>query len=573
MRKLLKTLAFLFFGFASAAQPFEPIDYNYYELPVKIPIFLSGNFAELRPNHFHGGIDIKTQGKIGIPIYASADGYVSRINISASGYGNALYINHPNGTTTVYGHLDRFSKPIEEFIRNIQYQKEQFAIDQTVEAGQLPVTKGEEIAKGGNSGSSAGPHLHYEIRKTKEEIQMNPLLFNIPVKDKIKPAIQTLMVYPVSPDATVNGKQTAQRFNLVLVGNSYQLKTNQTIPVSGKIGFGLQSIDLLDGSANKCGIYSMKLSIDEVPVYAFRMDQLAINETKYINSLTDYSLAVRTGTRLYRSWIEPGNQLQIYDSELRNGILDASDGQIHLVKFDISDVQGNSSSLTFSVQTSEAKGVVQQPKGELFKYNRDNRIKTDELVFSIPEGALYSDVDFEFVKKPALPKFYSPTFQLHNSQVALHFACNLRIKASHLPEKLREKAMLAQIDPVSGKISSATGKYEHGWIEGNIRTLGNYSLTVDTVPPKIVSLIFDEKKALKDANSLKLKINDNLSGIEKYRGTIDGEWVLFEFDLKNNLLTYTFDKTRFKFNKSHTLILEVTDNKGNSSTYKTNFTK
>ena len=207
------------------------------------------------------------------------------------------------------------------------------------------------------------------------------------------------------------------------------------------------------------------------------------------------------------------------------------------------------------------------------KYNHNNRIKNDELEFSIPEGALYNDVDFLFVRKPALAKFYSPVFQLHNPYVALHFSCPLRIKATNLPARLQGKAMLAQVDPATGKIFSATGKYVDGWVEGNIRVLGNYTLAVDTVKPKITPLSMVNKKTGKVADKIQFKISDNLSGIGTYRGTIDGHWVLFEYDLKNNLLSYVFDKKRFQFNKKHTINLEVTDYKGNTSTYKTNFLK
>lgn len=571
MKLLLNILFLVTVSTSVFAENPDSIDHHYYSSPVKIPIFLAGNFAELRPNHFHGGIDIKTQGRTKIPIYAAADGYVARINISPLGYGNALYINHPNGTTTVYGHLDSFAPQIEEYIRNIQYEKEQFAVDQNIEEGVLPVAKGEQIALSGNSGSSAGPHLHFEIRRTKEEIQLNPLMFNMPVKDKTKPTIQALMVYPVSENGLVSGKKTAQRFDVILAGTSYKLKVNQVIPVSGKIGFGLQSIDLLDGSANKCGIYSLKLSVDNTVIYSFKMDEVALNESKYVNSHMDYSIAMRTGTRLYRTWLEPGNHLNIYKHVENSGILDAEDGKKHLVNFEIADANGNLSNFSFSVQSKANVVQPKEPSGKIFKYNHDNRIKNDALVFSVPEGALYSDIEFQYQEKTALPKFYSPTYQLHNSLVPLHFACELRIKADRLPENLQDKVMLAQIDPVSGKILSATGKYEHGWVEGNIRTLGNYTLAVDTVAPKIVPLIFNEKKELKDPNSLKIKVADNLSGIETYRGTIDGAWVLFEFDQKNNLLSYTFDKSRFHFNSNHTLVLEVTDNKGNTSTYKTNF--
>jgi len=573
MRHLLTTIFLVAFGLSVFSQSMETIDPNYFEPPVKILFFLAGNFGELRPNHFHAGIDIKTQGKTGIPVFAAADGFVSRISISPVGYGNALYIDHPNGTTTIYGHLESFSRPIAEYIQKIQYEKEQFAVDQIVPGGLLPVKKGEQVAKSGNAGSSAGPHLHFEIRRTKEQILLNPLLFHMPVKDKTRPTIQAIMVYPVSDDASVAGKQTPQRFETVLSGNSYQLKTKQTIQVFGKIGFGIQTVDLLDGNPNKCGVYSVKLTVDNELIYSFTMNDFALDESKYVNSHMDYALAMRSGQRLYRTWIEPGNKLNIYDTVEKRGIFKATDEKIHQVNYEVSDAYGNSTSLSFKVQSKDLKFAPIEAKGELFKYNRKNTIDNDELEFSIPEGALYSDVDFQYKKKPALSKFYSPVYQLHNSSVPLHFACPLRIKANNIPEHLQGKVMLAQIDPVSGKIISATGKYTDGWVEGNIRVLGNYALAMDITAPKIVALSFGDKKTLKDANLLRFKVTDDLSGIETIRGTIDGQWVLFEYDQKNNLISYTFDRTRLQFNKNHALNLEVTDYKGNVSSYKANFYK
>ncbi len=575
MKHLLYSILILVYVLSAASQPLVPIDPHYYEVPVKIPVFLAGNFGELRPNHFHAGIDIKTQGKTGLPVFAAADGFISRIAISPVGYGNALYIDHPNGTTTVYGHLEKFFPPVAEYIRRIQYEKEQFAIDQIVPTGTFQVRKGEQIAWSGNAGSSGGPHLHFEIRRTKEEIILNPLLFNMPVKDKLRPLIQCIMVYPVSEDASVNGKQTPQRFDVMKIktGNGYQLKINQAIPVYGKVGFGIQSVDLLDGNPNKCGIYSIKLSVDNQLIYSFKMDHFAIDESKYVNSHMDYALAINSGRRLYRTWLEPGNKLDIYDKVEKRGIFNATDGKIHQVSYEVSDVYGNTSVLSFKIQSREIKLPALKRKGEFFKYNRKNKIDNEDLEFTIPEGALYDDVNFQYIKKPALPKFYSPVYQLHNSTVPLHFACPLRIKAENLPAKLRDKVMLAQVDPVSEKIYSATGKYVDGWVEGNIRVLGNYALAVDTVAPKIVSLNVVNKKTTKENNALKYKITDNLSGIESYRGTIDGKWVLFEYDLKNNLISYTYDKARFQFGKNHVLNLQVTDYKGNTSTYKTNFYK
>jgi hypothetical protein len=573
MRYLFNTIIFTLFLFTGYTQTNEEIDHNYFAIPVKIPIFLSGNFAELRPNHFHAGIDIKTQGKTGVPIYAAADGYVARITISPSGYGKVMYVNHPNGTTTVYGHLDRFASKIEEYVRMNQYEKQSFSIDLNIPEETLPVKKSEQIAFGGNSGSSAGPHLHYEIRRTKDKILLNPLLFDIPVKDKTKPSIQALMIYPISDDATVSGKQSPQRFETILSGNSYQLKTNQTIQVFGRIGFGIQAIDLLDGSSNKCGIFSLKLSVDDELIYSFTMDEFPHEGSKYINSTIDYERSIRTGQRVYRNWIQPGNKLNIFDIVEKHGIYKATDEGIHQVHYEIADVHGNKTSFSFKIQIKEIKTIEKEPKGEKFKYNRNNHIKEDDIEFDVPEGALYDDVDFLYIRKPKTGKLYSPVFQLHDAYTPLHFACNLRIKADQLPVELQSKAMLAQVDPATGKVFSATGKFIDGWVEGNIKVLGNYAIAIDNTAPKITSLSITPEKSLKGANSLKFKITDNLSGVESINGMIDGKWVLFEYDLKNNLISYAFDKERFKFNKNHSIVLEVTDYKGNKSTYKSNFHK
>lgn len=573
MKQFLVTLSAILFSCSIFSQTREKIDPFYYTCPVKIPVFLAGNFAELRPNHFHGGIDIKTQGKTGLEVDAAADGYVSRITISPTGYGRALYIDHPNGTTTVYGHLESFAPQIDEYIRNIQYEKETFAIDQTVQPGLLPVKKGEQVAKSGNAGSSAGPHLHFEIRRTKDEIMLNPLMFNMPVKDKIKPLIQALMVYPLSEDASVNGKQSAQRFEILKTPNSYQLKVNKPILAFGEIGFGVQSFDKLDGSPNQCGIFSLRLLIDNQVIYSFRLDEVPIKDTKYVNSQMDYALAMKTGQRLYRTWLEPGNKLNIYNSVEKHGIFQVNDGKLHEVKYEIADVYGNLSYLSFKIQSKELKVPEIPKKGKLFKYNHNNEIKDDGVRFYVPEGALYTDVDFQYSQRPATSKFYSPVYQLHNALTPLHIPCSLKIKAKNLPENLRNKVMLAQVDPTSGRVYSATGKYDDGWVEGNIRVLGYYALVADVNAPKITPLNGNDKRAAADPNTIKFKITDDLSGIDTFKVTIDGKWVLFEYDLKNNLITYTFDKKRFSFGKEHQLVLEVSDFKGNKSTYKSNFRK
>jgi len=323
-------LCIMFYQYGSAQNP-DQIDHNYYAPPLKIPFLLAGNFAELRPNHFHAGIDIKTQGRTGLPVFAAAEGFISRITISPSGYGKVLYVNHPNGTTTVYGHLERFAGKIEAYAKKNQYEKQSFQIDIEIPEGKLPVAKSEQIAFSGNSGSSAGAHLHFEIRRTDEKILLNPLLFNMPVKDKLKPTVQALIIYPISDDASVSGIQAPKRFETILSGNTYQVKANPTISVYGKIGFGVQAVDLLDGSTNKCGIYSLKLKVDNETIYSFTMDDIPHEDSRYLNSLIDYERSVRTGQRLYKTWIQPGNKRNIYDVVEKHGIYKATDEKTHQV--------------------------------------------------------------------------------------------------------------------------------------------------------------------------------------------------------------------------------------------------
>lgn len=546
---------------------------GFFSPPVKIPMFLAGDFGELRPNHFHAGIDIKTQGKAGLPVYAAADGYLARISISPTGYGNALYINHPNGTTTVYGHLQNFIKPVQDYARNIQYEKESFAIDQVVPEEMFPVKKGEMIALSGNSGGSAGPHLHFEIRDTKDEKVLNPLKFNFPVKDNLRPIIQSLVIYPVSANASVEGNHNSRRLLTLKAGTNYQLKENKIIPVYGEIGFGLQAVDLLNGSANKCAIYGMKLKVDNRLIYAFSMDNFPQNETKYVNAHMDYDWAVRKGIRLYRAWVLPGDRLQIYNSVVNRGVFDATDGKIHDITLEVTDTYGNETSLSFKIKSIPHEITEAQAKGELFRYDHTNRIREDGIEFTIPEGALYDDVDFVYRETPAMRSFFSPVYQLGQNTVPLHFSCPLRIRAKKLPARLQSKVMLAQINPATGAIYSATGKYDDGWVEGNIRVLGHYTLAVDTVPPKITPVTDYGKDKKPIYNFLKFRITDNLSGIESFRGTIDGKWVLFEYDLKNNLISYAFDNTRLLMGKKHELNLEVSDFKGNTSAYHATFVK
>ena len=546
-------------------------DREYFRSPVDIPILLSGNFGELRSNHFHSGIDIKTNGKTGLPVYAAAQGEISRINISPFGFGLALYVDHPNGRTTVYGHLLNIREDLQAYAKSIQYERESFAVDLNIPKGKFVVEKGEQIALSGNSGGSGGPHLHFEIRDTKSQHPLNPLLYKLPIADKMNPKILSVMVYPLSDDAQVNGKPKESLIETIFYDGTYHLKGDPIIPVYGDIGFGLQTIDYLDGNWSKCGIYEIKLAVDGINIYSFLMNELDFDETRYLNSHIDYGYYRQHNRRLHKSWVEPGNKLSNYPELKNRGIVNLSDGKLHQVNYEIKDVYGNKSTLAFRVQSKKIAIQKQVNTGKLIRFDQNSDFESSNLKAQFKAGTFYSSFHLDYKEKPANNLYFASVFQLHNDQTPVHQAYQLKIKADGVPENLREKALIAVIDEKSSKKWSMGGKYENGWVTAQVRQLGTFTISVDTVAPSIQALSIHTHSSLTEQNRIRFNIKDDFSGISEYRGEIDDQWVLFEYDAKKSLITYQFDKERFQFKNNHTLKLTVIDNKGNKSEYKASF--
>ncbi|HKJ43777.1 MAG TPA: M23 family metallopeptidase [Sunxiuqinia sp.] len=546
-------------------------DQQYFQPPVKIPIVLSGNFGELRPNHFHSGIDIRTNGKIGLPIYAAADGYISRIKVSPWGFGHAIYINHPNGTTTVYGHLSLFRKDIAEYVKDRQYKGESFAVDFAVPTDKFKVKQGEQIAWSGNSGGSAGPHLHFEIRNTKSEHPLNPLQFHLPVSDDIKPKVLSVMVYPLSDDAHVYGKPEKRLFETVFYGSSYHIKRDPTILVYGKVGFGIQTLDYLDGSWSKCGVYQIKLSVDGKPVYTFRMDELSFAQTRYVNSQMDYGYYRQHYKKIQRSWVQPGNKLDNYHNLVNRGIVDLSDGKRHAIHYEIKDVYGNTSTLDFRVQSKKEKVTPIAKVGQLIPWNEASDFDGGDLKAHFDDGTFYSSFNMDFKKKSSNNLYSSPLYELENDETPVQKFYTLKIKADQVPIDLWNKALIATVSEKSGHKWSMGGKYKDGWIVAKVRQLGTFAISVDTIAPTIRPLSIYGHSRLREQNRIRFKIEDDFSGIDRYRGEIDGKWVLFEYNPKYDMITYHIDGDRLKLGKNHNLVLTVVDNKGNVAKYEATF--
>lgn len=546
----------------------------YYADPLKIPMLLSGSFAELRSNHFHSGIDIKTQGAVNIPVYAVADGYISRISISPSGYGNALYIDHDNGTTSVYGHLNQFKPEIAEYIKNIQYERKTFKVDVPVLPGIFPITKNETIALSGNSGSSAGPHLHFELRNTKTEDPINPLKFGFKVKDNIPPKIFALQITPLSESSHVNNTRFKVIYDVEFLDGKYHLKTKSLIPVYGEIGFAIEANDYLDGTANKCGINSMELTIDGVIYSTIKINRISFEESKKINSYIDYEEYVKSSRRFQRTWIEPCNQLSNFEFSENSGIFDPGIGTVHQVKIEIADTDGNTSTLEFLVEGKyrEMHASVNEATA-IFECGKSNQFKTEEFSIELPKEALFNNFGFQYNSIEAKNGYYSAIHEIHKNTVPLNKNAVISIKTRNIEEAMQEKALLVKIDPVTGEFTAAGGKYKNGWVTGEIGSFGNYAVRLDTVPPAIIPLSITNKTTLSESDKIRFKITDDLAGIDKIEGLIDGIWALFEYDAKNNLIIHYFDPKRFELNKQHQFKLTVTDYKGNSSVYEANFNK
>jgi len=546
----------------------------YYSNPVKIPILLSGNFAELRSNHFHSGIDIKTQGVTGIPVYAAAEGFVSRIVVSPTGYGNALYINHQNGTTTVYGHLQSFRKDIAKYVKENQYQQKSFKVDLQISPGEFQIKKDEIIAKSGNSGSSGGPHLHFEIRNTETENPQNPLKYSFDIKDTIPPKILSLMMIPISEESYVIDDTRKRRFPIVFYDGKYHIKNNPAVPVYGEIGFAIETNDYLNDSWNKCGIYSMQLTIDDELYFSHRLDQFSFAESRYINSFIDYETYIDLNRRFQKTWVDPGNKLSTYNYLKENGSFKASRNGVHKIRIELKDTYGNSSMLEFRVESKPRK--ITKPDEIFvaeFNYDTDNQFNRADIQLNIPNGALYKNLRFNYKTEPAGSGYYSEIHVIHKNSVPLHKSASIKIKPKNLPYELESKALLVTIDDKTGKYWAAGGEFKDGWITSKIRTFGNYAIKVDTIPPTIKPLSIKTRNTLTESSQIRFKISDDLAGIEKIEGILDGKWALFEYDAKRKLITHKFDKERFTFNKKHLLVLTVSDYKENETIYEATFWK
>lgn len=572
MQKFLFFSFVFFISYTLSSQVNYPRDY--FGPPLNLPIRLAGNFGEIRPNHLHAGFDIRTNNKEGLPVYAAADGYVSRIRISPVGYGKAIYITHPNGYVSVYGHLKAFNTAIQAKASSYQYILQSFELDTLINRELLPVKKGELIGFSGNTGSSQAPHLHFEIRDEITEMPINPYLFGYQVKDHVKPVITGLVVYALDEQARINGLHIKKKLVPKKSGENYVLASSDSLALHGKIGFGINCYDKESEGSGTNNVFSIEMQYGGKRMYYFEMNSFSFDHARYVNAHIDYELKQRNHQTVQKCFLSKNNLLEIYKDVQNSGMIDFNDTASHWITFIIKDYAGNASRLVIKTTHSgvdrEPHDLGQQPLDCL----KNNRLSIPGASVMIPERALYDDINrIPFSRENKLSRAWSATYRLLDETVALQKPIVLSIEAGNVPEKWRNKACMVSID--KGKFNYEGGQFINDSMIAECYHFGKFTVALDTIPPKINAFTTFEKTDsvinLRKAVTLKFKVSDDLSGIKKYRATIDGNWVLCEYDAKNELLMYTFDSTV----KSglHRFKLEVTDAKENKRTWENTFVR
>lgn len=540
MKRLLSGIFFIFSLAYTTAQPQYPQDY--FRSPTDFALVLSGTFAELRANHFHSGIDIKTGGVEGKPVYGCADGYISRIKISAYGYGKALYVVHPNGYTTVYGHLSSFRSDIADYTIRHQYELESFEADLFLTPGQLTVKKGEVFCYTGNSGSSMGPHLHFEIRETATEEPINPMLFGLSVKDFIRPTLKGFRIYAEGESSLVNGKQGSAEPLLAGWGENYHFRLGDTVTVSGGVSFGIYAWDLLNNASNKNGINRISMYVDSGIFFNYIAHRFSFSETRYLNALIDYTEYTKTGNRYIMTRKLPNSRLSLYDKVVNEGIFYPEPGKNYRIKVELADGMNNISILRFNLKGEPLRNDLKKPaiKGQLFAYHTMNRFSTPHIRLTMPENCLYENIDFEYTTAQALKNSCAAVHAIHKPEVPLHNYFDLSIRIDSAWRGYADKLVMVRLN-ARNKPTSVGGKHESGFINARVRDFGRYTLMADTLKPVIKPRNIAEGKKISAQSTIECTISDDLSGIKSYRATLNGRWILMDYDAKVSLLTYKFD--------------------------------
>jgi len=553
------SLVFLSFAFAVRAQIFEPAHYpsSYFRNPLNIPMSLSGNFGELRPNHYHMGLDIRTNKVQNLDVFAAAEGYIARIKIEPFGFGRAIYINHPNGLTTVYAHLNNFFPQLEQYVKEKQYAQQSWSIFITVPPDLFPVKKGTFIAHSGTTGGSQAPHLHFEIRTTDVDQNLNPMLFGLPISDHTSPTIQRLVIY----DRTKSIYEQTPRFlGTRRSGNNFNISQGLAVVSSPLISFGISAFDTQSGSTNHLGIYEADLFVDNNPIMGFRMNDISYLDTRNINAHIDYKTKAIDGPYIQLLSNLPGYRNSIYKKVSGDGIIDLSDGTTRKVKIDVYDAYGHKSMLQFSVRYNGNKNQVAPVPGKLFAPMMVDGFESRECEFYLGENSLYDSAHIAYTSAPATAEGVSAIHTIGSLTIPLASAITVRIKPiGTLTDAERNRTVMQRFARETREVRKV--EWNNGWAKANFMDFGNFQLLIDTEPPQIIPN-FQNAGNLSKESRIVIVVKDNNGQYKNFRAELDGAWLRFTNDKARSFI-YTFDEKCSK--GEHQLKVSVEDEAGNRS--------
>ncbi|REC48303.1 M23 family metallopeptidase [Chryseobacterium pennipullorum] len=528
---------------------------NYFRNPLNIPMQLAANFGAVRTNHFHMGLDLRTNSQENLSVVAAAEGYVSRIKVERYGFGNAIYITHPNGYTTVYAHLNKYYDKLDNYVKERQYKDEKWEQDITFQPEQFPVTKGQLIALSGNTGGSAGPHLHFEIRDTKTEECLNPLLFGFAIPDHVAPVVSGLYWYDRRFSTYDPG---ANAIAVKKLGSNY---TSEVVRVNSPvISFAIKAVDKADKGFN-LGIYQAELLMDGKMIYGFSIDKVSYDDSRYLNGCIDYTQFIRDKKSIQHLSVLPGMKLQNYSSiPKQSGIISLPDEEVHTIEIVLKDVKGNTSRLTTKVQLN-ASGNQVIPTGKTIMPGESKTITTQNAEINFSKNAVYDAVNFNMSEKSdADPNAVSGTIVLHSPYIPVHDNYTIKIKSDRKLTTMEKEKVVVLLDYGSDKMV-VKGKWKGDWAEGQFNRLGTAKLILDHGLPT-VSAGWKEG-SLVSSTSLRLKGTTKVGDIVSFRAELDGQWL--RFARTKDDFVYVFDEKCPKGSGSHTLKVTTVNTAGSSN--------
>lgn len=555
MKRILLTFLLGFFVFYSLKAQTYP--QYYFRHPLDIPMQLVSNFGEIRANHWHMGLDIRTQQRVNVPVHASADGYIARVSVEPGGFGQAIYINHPNGYTTVYGHLNSFFPALARYVKQQQYKQESWNVNLVIPADLFPVKKGDFIALSGSTGASQGPHVHFEIRNTKTENNLNPLRFKFPVPDAVPPTLLRLAMY----DRTISTyEQTPQLFALRKAGGIYTPSSSIIRTGSDKISFAVGGYDKFSSYNHIFGIYSARISLDGEPVSQFVLDNISYNDTRYINAQIDYPMKARGGASVQHITPLPGATQVAYTVFNEDGAVHLNDTESHSITIEVADANGNMSKLQFKVQyDASLKKKYSKEAGERFFPNNVNIFERDHFELYTTEKSIYDTISVAYEEKTEnTTNSVSNLFNFLSASIPVHDSVTVRIKPTeNIPAEWKDRVVVKNISGSKTFVEKA--KWQNGWYAAKFREFGTYQLFIDKEPPTINTPLTN----LSRASRIVFIPHDNFNSIKSFRAELDGHWLCFSND-KGRSWIYHFDE-HFQRGE-HELKVTVEDEAGNVTT-------